>query len=102
MAVMSMKAASLSRSTLPASPCLRDPTMALPNLWVMLLATAMTPWTPRFIMPGVMKKAPPLPMNPLKDSADEPEQDQPVGPSPKLISMKVQGPSVCSMHCLLQ
>jgi hypothetical protein len=38
--------------------------MALPNLCVMLLATATTPGTPRFIIPGVMKKAPPLPMNP--------------------------------------
>ena len=32
---------------------------------VMLDPTAMTPCTPRFIIPGVMKKAPPLPMNPL-------------------------------------
>jgi len=39
--------------------------MAFPNLCVMLLATATTPLTPRFIIPGVMKKAPPLPMNPL-------------------------------------
>jgi hypothetical protein len=31
----------------------------------MLLATATTPSTPMFIMPGVMKKAPPLPMKPL-------------------------------------
>ena len=32
----------------------------------MLLPTAITPGTPRFIIPGVMKKAPPLPMNPLR------------------------------------
>jgi hypothetical protein len=32
----------------------------------MLLATATTPFTPKFIIPGVMKKAPPLPMKPLR------------------------------------
>jgi hypothetical protein len=53
-------------STLPNSPCLLAPIIALPNLWVMLLPTATTPGTPRFIMPGVMKKAPPLPMKPLR------------------------------------
>ena len=52
------------RSTFPSSRCFRDPTIALPNLWVMLLPTATMPGTPRFIIPGVMKKAPPLPMNP--------------------------------------
>ena len=51
-------------STLPSSLCLREPIIALPNLWVILLPTATTPGTPRFIMPGVMKNAPPLPMNP--------------------------------------
>jgi hypothetical protein len=54
------------RSTLPISPCFRAPIIALPNLWVMLLPTAITPGTPRFIIPGVMKNAPPLPMKPLR------------------------------------
>ena len=51
-------------STLPIWACLRAPTNALPNLCVMLLPTETTPETPRFIIPGVMKKAPPLPMKP--------------------------------------
>ena len=64
MAVISRKSPN-RLSTLPISPCFLEPIMALPNLWVMLLATATTPLTPTFIMPGVMKKAPPLPMKPL-------------------------------------
>ncbi len=61
-------------STLPSSPCLREPINALPNLWVMLLPTAITPGTPRFIMPGVIKNAPPLPMKPLSTPPMKPRR----------------------------
>ena len=52
-------------STWPYFQRLYAPTMALGNLWHMLLATATVPGTPRLIMPGVRTKAPPEPMKPL-------------------------------------
>ena len=52
-------------STWPYFQRLYAPTMALGNLWHMLLATATVPGTPRLIMPGVSTKAPPEPMKPL-------------------------------------
>ncbi len=52
-------------STWPYFQRLYAPTMALGNLWHMLLATATVPGTPRLIIPGVRTKAPPEPMKPL-------------------------------------
>src|SRR3990172_7053883 len=83
MAVMRRNAAR-RLSTFPMCECLRAPTIALPNLWAMLLPTATTPETPRFIMPGVMKKAPPLPM--------KPESTPPMKPS-STTTIAVEGES---------
>src|SRR4030065_248973 len=63
-AVISMKRAN-RLSTFPILPWAWDPTIALPILGVILLPTATTPCIPRFIIPGVIKKAPPLPIKPL-------------------------------------
>jgi len=53
-------------STFPISLCFLAPIMAFPNLWVILAATAIIPGIPRLIMAGVIIKAPPVPIKPLK------------------------------------